>query len=395
MQRINIMTSCDDNLAKFLLPQLNAIEKNLSNMDVHFYLFHHRISMSNINMIKNYADSLKNITFHEIKVNDIESYKIIAKNGGKWPEEAYFSLCCQNYLPDIDRILYIDAGDIIINGDISPFYFDDFEDKSLIVTGVNFKNSPDGLSMSVFTSDDMNTPKFMRYITEGWAFSAGCYVINLEKMRANNLGMDYFINISNELAQNIINGKNPESTTPYVGDQGFITVCFINDVKYFGYSIIEETPQYRQHFSWGVVRSLYMPYHFTWYAYEYAPSYTYTPIVLHYCASGTGKPWVARFSMDEIKQYEEKVKKYSNLPDRKMYAPFFMKHQQQEMCEVWWEYCKNTEIYKEQNLIAKTYAQALQEHYLPLCARYNTLVEATSMMQEQMSALLKASGGAR
>lgn len=56
--------------------------------------------------------------------------------GGSWCKEAYFSLEAYQHLPqDIDRILYLNAGDILAVDDITPYYNGDFEGKNLLVTG--------------------------------------------------------------------------------------------------------------------------------------------------------------------------------------------------------------------------------------------------------------------
>jgi hypothetical protein len=52
---INFMTSCDNKLAQFILPQLAAISKNLDKYNINFFLLHDRISEDNINLIKNHV----------------------------------------------------------------------------------------------------------------------------------------------------------------------------------------------------------------------------------------------------------------------------------------------------------------------------------------------------
>ena len=99
---------------------------------------------------------------------------------------AYFSLCAHLLLPDsVSRVLYIDAGDVIILDDIMPYYNCDFNDKALIVTAARYKlcnNEP--VSYEETDIDDLNEgfPSICRGI-----FNSGSYVMNLNKIRADNL----------------------------------------------------------------------------------------------------------------------------------------------------------------------------------------------------------------
>ena len=69
--RINIMTSCDNNLIKYIYVQLKTLS---------------------------------------VYIEDTSGYMELASKGGGWVGEAYFSLLCHEYLPEsVDRILYIDA----------------------------------------------------------------------------------------------------------------------------------------------------------------------------------------------------------------------------------------------------------------------------------------------
>ena len=89
MKRINIMTSCDDNLAKYILPQIASIAHNLSKYRVEFYLFHSRIAPGSIEAISSYCGAATNIAFHEIVVTDTAPYARLAKLGGSdWAYEA-------------------------------------------------------------------------------------------------------------------------------------------------------------------------------------------------------------------------------------------------------------------------------------------------------------------
>ena len=346
-KRINIMTSCDDKLAKYILPQIVCIDKNLKKYNVHFYLAHNRISPDNIRLLVDFAKNHTNINFHEIIVNEnLDFYKALVVNGGgQWPFETYFTLRLQDYLPnDIDRIMYIDAGDVIINGDIGPYYFDDFESNSLIVTPLRYKKDPVSGKNTLYTKDDILSVAMSSF------FNSGCYVINLEKLREDGYTPDDYLYLSNILAEN----KNPDSLA-YFGDQGLLAACFVEDAKIFGYPYYKDSP--------------YMPYNFVtsfWRDHKKDPDFT--PVVLHYAIRA--KPWIVRFSEEVVST----IISDPNFISYRLVAPIpaiaLISPEHFRMAEVWWKYASETPIYEEVDTRARITADNWLEYYLPMCRDY-------------------------
>ena len=350
--RINIMTSCDENLVKYILPQLVSIEENLCvqcNYNVHFYLAHNRISYENVKMLECFAKEHTQIDFHEVKVTEsIFFYEALVGGGGQWPYEAYFTLRVQDYLPeDVDRVMYIDAGDVIIDGDIGPYYFDDFEGNSIIATPVRFKTNPISNEKELYTRDDILK------VSKSSLFNSGSYVINVEKLRIDGYTIDDYLYLANILIKNAETGKSA-----YFGDQGFLAAAFAGDIKFFGY------PQYKD--------PSYMPYNFRsayWGLFKDEP--TYKPVVLHYALMS--KPWVVRFSDDAL----DNVIGHPDFVSRKLVTPIppiaYMTPQGLRLGEIWWEYAKKTPIYEEANTRAKITAESWVKYYFPVCTNYNNL----------------------
>ncbi|MCL2576755.1 MAG: hypothetical protein FWE27_01715 [Defluviitaleaceae bacterium] len=346
-KRINLMTSCDDNLAKYILPQLVAIDKNLHEYDVHFFLAHSRIFPKNIQMLKNFANGKTGITFHEVKVTkNISFYESLASLGGPWPREAYFTLRSQDYLPcDIDRIMYIDAGDVIIHGNIAPYYFDDFEGKSLIVTPSRYKINPVTNERELFTKDDM-----FLVSKKGTPFGSGSFVMNMGKIRNEGSTVNDYVHLREALKK-----ERKPGEFAFFGDQGFLAAAFVGDVKYFGY------PEHKDH-------PCYTPYDYTMsYSIQFEGEPDYEPVVLHYMIPT--KPWVARFSEDDKKNID--ILDFGVID---LSIPIISKAdftpQALKLAEVWWEYAKETPIYEETKTRAAITAATWVKHYLPMCAQY-------------------------
>lgn len=381
-KRINIMTSCDDRLTKYILPQLVSIDKNHRDYDVHFYLAHSRVFPKSIQMLKNFAQEKTNITFHEVKVTkNISFYESLVRGcGGRWPREAYFPVMVQDYMPeDVDRVMYIDAGDVIIDGNISPYYFDDFEGKSIIATlyqsGNGLKINPVTKERELYTKDD-----FLE-LSDGRLFNSGSYVINVDEFRKAGYSVEEYMSIRDTLVKNAKPGEHG-----YFGDQGFMASAFVGDVKFFGY------PQYKDHLS-------YAPYNFESYYFDLSINeMDYRPVVIHYAV--ITKPWVVRFPAEDINIIIDKLKflvdapakatsHTIDLPPEKLelakllwyttktttgVTPYTLK-----LAEIWWKYAIETPIYDEVNTRARIAAESWVSHYLPMCIKYR---EACSRLEQ-------------
>ena len=299
------MTSCDGNLMKFIPVQLEAITTNLSNRQINFYLFHDGKDKNYVNKLKKIK--YNNINFRDIVIENADKYDYIAirgyeQGGGtarkRWGGAAYYSLCAYKYLPeDMDRILYIDAGDIMIISDIDEYYFSDFCDKMFIVTGTRFKTK-DG-QFHTYEKNDLLNPEYIAEMSKG-TFNSGSYVINLEKMRKKKYDLEHYCLLSDLLYE----GRGKPILT-YMGDQGFISLIFANDFKLFAYPEI---------LGLGVP-ALYMPYNFCmWYYNGSRAKAPHSVNIVHF--NGPYKPWLGNYPIF-LKRFQD-VDKLRNIDDLKL-----------------------------------------------------------------------------
>jgi hypothetical protein len=188
-------------------------------------------------------------------------------------------------------------------------------------------------------------------------FNSGSYVINVDQFRVDRLTINDFVYVSK-----ILHERFPNEKQVYFGDQGLISVAFLGDIRYFAYPEIKNL--------W------YMPYNFCLWFFDRMDELGYEPRILHF-AGVAFKPWQARFSVDTLKKYNFKTD-FNNV-----YAPFYMKYKQIEFYEKWWGYCRSTPVYEELNDRASVYARALEDHFLPLCEKYNDLMNRHIVLQNQ------------
>lgn len=272
------MTSCDENLLSYIPIQLESITQNLSNYKINFYIFHDGKAKFFVNQIK--SIKYKNIKVKDIVVDEVAMYDEIAKYGGNWCGAAYYSLCCQKYLPSkFDRILYIDAGDILIVNDIADYYFADFEDKSIIATSIKFKIEDN--DSKLFIRDDMIYLNYLTGIARG-LFNSGSYVINLNKFRMMNFSLNDYLNVAK-----LINSKLNKN---FFGDQGFLSLIFVGDIKFFGYPQTKDIS--------------YMPHNFGLWYFDKVEDLNYQPAIIHFIGDKIFKPWQSN-QLDDLKPQQK------------------------------------------------------------------------------------------
>lgn len=224
--KYNIMTSSDGNLFRQIKILLYSIGENLKDADVDFYFFHRGIDVEDIS---NFAAQINNVTFYDAAVKKAEIYDQIAGYGGSWAGEAYYSLCAYRYLPEsVDRILYVDAGDVMIVNDKAPFYYDDFKDNLIIASNIR-EYSKDGQPVIFFNESDIMVEEYRNKILES-TFNSGSYMINVKKFRDTQLDEEDYLEMAKYLYH--IQGM-PDCT--YFGDQGFMSACFLGDIRYWHY----------------------------------------------------------------------------------------------------------------------------------------------------------------
>lgn len=278
-ETIHIMTSCDENLIKYVSILLESIASSLAERHVCFFLLYYHISEVNMRLLELQCQTYANISFCAIRVEEayMEGFRTLARGGGEWCAEAYFSLMAHELLPaDVDRVLYLDAADTMITGSIDEYYFGDFEEKFIIATAARYKTI-NGINYLIDDSD-LDNQEGIKTITKG-LFNSGSYVMNLAKMRKDgHYTIPAYLEVASLIRQ--IQGTN-DTEAAYWGDQGFLSMVFLGNIKYFRYPEIKDY--------W------YMPYNFLLLYYRYrSEEPSYTPRIIHF--AGAPKPWTSSYA---------------------------------------------------------------------------------------------------
>jgi lipopolysaccharide biosynthesis glycosyltransferase len=311
MRTYDLLTSCDDNLAPLLLPQIVSMSESFGNYNVNLHLAHSRITPEHIEQIAEFAKS-NGINFIEHIITDNSKYDIIAEGGGEWPVEAYYSFDAHNYL-DCERVLYFDAGDVVFDGDIARYYFEDFKNNLLIATTITYLS--DGDEYLPFEQSSLRSAKQIKTVMRG-IINSGCYVMNLSLMRDINLKLDDFIDIKEALKTMLGIDKDI-----YWGDQGLLGMACFGNIRFPANPFINNV--------------YYMPYNFCIWYYDKFDYLWYEPYVIHF-AAGKGKPWKPSFTTDELREILD------NAENRE---PPAIKKYVQDFYEGYYRFAKLTPVY--------------------------------------------------
>ena len=271
----------------FVPVQILTIVDNLPiDVNINYFLLYDtqinkESKLKNIDYIRKFSSLYKNVNFTDIDVGDIELFAYLARDGGNWSYAAYFPLVAHKLLPiNVDRVLYLDAGDVFVQRDFREYYFTDFSDNFLIVTPARYKAINNELK--IYEGEDLYDLSLINGITRG-VFNSGSYIMNLNLMRSMNFNEKTYMAFAERLTKMQADVTSKEHDFTYWGDQGFLSALFLGKIKYYGYPDIRNI--------W------YMPFNFClWYYDRMDMSPWYAPCIIHF--AGVPKPWTIKYPYD-------------------------------------------------------------------------------------------------
>lgn len=304
-KRINIATSCNERYARFVFVNLANISNVLgAKYDVNFYLIQSEISYDTIKKLENFSKNL-NLKFHNIKVEDDAFLQHVANHSRAPDCQRFYDGACHLFLPDnIDRILYIDTGDVLILSDDYDFYFEEFNNKSLLVT--------------TYWKLQENKWDFDKFSGMWGGFNSGHMLVNLKKLREDGVVRSDYINYVNSWKNHF-----PDKDVLFGGDQAFLTAFFAGDIE----TIEKPNPYNIKVVALNGVK----------------PELEFKSIHLN-GLFGNIKPWQIPFEdFNDLKSLRIFVE---NAKDDKKKDVFFSEIECRYLFK-WWEFCKETPVYEE------------------------------------------------
>lgn len=205
---INLLVSVDENYLRYAKNMIYSLRDSVLD-DIRIFLFRNNLKKNSIEDFRKFLKNKCNACL-EIIESPEGCFEELPLGDQHFTIEMYYRLIAQFVLPsNLDRILWLDA-DIIVKKDITPFYYQQFDGKSMVVCPDINCNSKgiDELKYKIGLS------KKHRY------FNSGVLLLNLQKLREDTT-LDGILGICMDLKNKV---EYP--------DQDILNYLYQNKVKY-------------------------------------------------------------------------------------------------------------------------------------------------------------------
>lgn len=330
MERINILCATDKNFLNPAYVTIASVIENHKQYGIHFFvIIDHDIDEKDCERLKSYVNSTGNeIDFLAMDIPEFENFEVCER----FTRAAYFRLMAHKYLPkNIDRILYLDV-DIIVDQDISEFYFADFQGKYLLATSHN--PVPDYFNMLDHTLVNLESA------AKGEFFNSGVLVFNIGLFRKNISIKDY----ADAYAECDRNGIQ------VFYDQGLLNYMFYDKTRYFS------SMDYNYRYS--IPKD---------YSKRIDSKIQYKKAIIHFTGMKQPyKPWDIVFT-------DEEVKMFGKVPYENGY--FYVSDELNKLMLVWWKYAKLTPVYEELVFAEHIKHKWFSRNLLPIFIKHNDIMK--------------------
>ena len=205
---INILISVNRIYLDKAKTMLHSLRRNHSE-DITVYLINRSLRDAEINKFRKYLEKHLRIRFVVIDVS-ITAFDQLPLDTGRFSIEIYYRVIAQFLLPQtVERIMWFDA-DIVFCGNISEFYYQDFEGSLLAVC-------PD---VNCEDKDIIRIKENLGLPNEHIYFNSGVLLLNIEEMR-NTTTLPEIIQSAQSIAPNLI-----------YPDQDLLNYFYTGRVKY-------------------------------------------------------------------------------------------------------------------------------------------------------------------
>lgn len=124
---LNIAYCVNDAYVQYCTVSIKSVIETNKCHNINFYILIDQISKNSINRIKETIAGVKNVSYQIITVDDTI---ITGLKTGIWSKYTWYRILIPSCLPNLDRILYLDA-DTVVTDDIGELFEIDLTDKSV------------------------------------------------------------------------------------------------------------------------------------------------------------------------------------------------------------------------------------------------------------------------
>jgi lipopolysaccharide biosynthesis glycosyltransferase len=177
IEQLNIVTAANDDYILPLAVMMHSVSQSLSDAHANFNILTAGLSSESLCRLEQTLGGLE-VNFTEIRVDPsrLEGLKVT----GHISVETYFRLLAPEYLPDLDRVLYLDV-DIVVRHSVLELYREQFDGMHLLAV-------PHASKRSGFFSSERGVPSYAALGIPGdrRTFNAGVMLLNLVAWRRTN-----------------------------------------------------------------------------------------------------------------------------------------------------------------------------------------------------------------
>lgn len=194
--RLDVMTSFGGGNADVVQVMVQSLSDSHPHDQIAFWLLEQNIPAPQIRALSAFCDSLGNVTLHPLRVPDAADFDRLRVLGGK-PDSARFLWFVAHQLlpPDLERVIYLDAADIIVSDDLAPLLRHPFLGRYLVACRER-PDLPPLLIGPARRACGLGMPaSFTRHIANG-LINSGAIVLNLNKFRRDGIGIAHYLQVA-------------------------------------------------------------------------------------------------------------------------------------------------------------------------------------------------------
>ncbi|MFT4014174.1 MAG: glycosyltransferase [Paracoccus sp. (in: a-proteobacteria)] len=191
--RLDVMTSFAGRDLDMVQVMILSLADAHPRDEIRFWLFEQNIPAPQIRALAEFCAGLGNVTLHPVRVPDAAAFGRLRELGGKPDSARFLWFVAHQHLPgDLDRVIYLDATDIIVAGDLVPLLHHPFMGKYLIACR-EFTDLPPLLIGGARRAHACGLPSgLIRHISRG-LINSGAIVLNLRKLRRDGIGIGHYL----------------------------------------------------------------------------------------------------------------------------------------------------------------------------------------------------------
>lgn len=213
--RLDVMTSFAGQNLDVVQVMLQSLSEAHLRDEIHFWLLEQHIPAPQIQALAHFCTGLGNVTLHPIRIPDAEAFNRLKTLGGKPDSARFLWFVAHQHLPDsLQRVIYLDATDILVSDDLVPLLQHPFLGRYLVAC----RERPDLPPLLVGPAPrarKIGMPaSFIRHISKGLV-NSGAIVLNLDKFRRDGIGINHYLRVA-EWAHDCLG--------PSFGDQGLFSL---------------------------------------------------------------------------------------------------------------------------------------------------------------------------